>query len=64
MGQIRKRGKFYQIRFYRNGLRIEENTKLTKYDEARTLLNQREGDIANGVPLAQVDSRRRTPSTS
>jgi len=52
MGQIRKRGAFYQIRYYRNGQRIEESTKHTKYDDARTLLNQREGDIANGVPLS------------
>jgi hypothetical protein len=51
MGQIRKRGKFYQIRYYRNGQRIEESTGLTKYDEARDLLKKREGAIADGVPV-------------
>ena len=30
MGQIRKRGKFYQIRFYRNGQRIEPPNASTR----------------------------------
>jgi hypothetical protein len=51
MGQIRKRGKFYQIRYYRNGQRIEESTGFTKYDEARDLLKKREGAVADGVPI-------------
>lgn len=57
MGQIRKRGKFYQIRYYRNGLRIEESTGLTKYDEARNLLKDREGDIAKGKPITARSTR-------
>src|SRR5687767_9586294 len=58
MGQIRKRGKFYQIRYYnRSGLRIEESTGLTKYDEARNLLKDREGDIAKGKPITARSTR-------
>ena len=57
MGQIRKRGKFYQIRYYRNGLRIEESTGFTKYDEARNLLKDREGDIAKGKPITARSTR-------
>src|SRR5262245_50039525 len=51
MGQIRKRGKFYQIRYYRNGQRIEESTGFTKHEEARDLLRLREGEIWKGVPI-------------
>jgi integrase len=57
MGQIRKRGKFYQIRYYRGGQRIEESTGFTKYDEARTLLKDREGDISKGVPITAKSTR-------
>src|SRR5687768_4694306 len=57
MGQIRKRGKFYQIRYYRNGQRIEESTGFTKYDEARDLLKKREGAIADGVPITAKSTR-------
>jgi integrase len=57
MGQIRKRGKFYQIRYYRNGERIEESTGHTKYDEARNLLKEREGDIAKGAPITARSTR-------
>jgi hypothetical protein len=57
MGQIRKRGAFYQIRYYRNGQRIEESTGLTKYNEARTLLKDREGDISKGVPITATSTR-------
>src|SRR5262245_52062457 len=51
MGQLRKRGKFYQIRYYRDGQRIEETTEFEKYDEARDLLRKREAAIADGVPI-------------
>ena len=57
MGQIRKRGKYYQIRYYRNGQRIEETTEYTKYDDARTLLKDREGDISKGVPITATSTR-------
>jgi hypothetical protein len=57
MGQIRKRGKFYQIRYYRNGQRIEGSTGHTKYDDARDLRKKREGAIADGVPLTAKSTR-------
>jgi integrase len=57
MGEIRKRGKFYQIRYYRNGQRIEESTGYTRYDEARDLLKKREGAVADGVPLSARSTR-------
>jgi integrase len=57
MGQIRKRGAFYQLRYYRQGRRIEESTKLTKWEEARDLLRDREGDISKGVPITATSTR-------
>jgi integrase len=57
MGQIRKRGAFYQIRYYRNGQRIEESTGFKKYDEARDLLKKREGAIADGAPITAKSTR-------
>ncbi len=57
MGQLRKRGKFYQIRYYRNGQRIEESTGFSKYDDAKDLLKKREGAIADGVPITARSTR-------
>ena len=57
MGQLRKRGKYYQLRYYRNGRRIEESTKLTKYEDARDELRKREGAISEGVPLTATSTR-------
>jgi hypothetical protein len=57
MGQIRKRGRIYWIRYYRNGQRIEESADTKVYDEARTLLKDREGDIAKGVPITAASTR-------
>ena len=57
MGQIRKRGSVYWIRYYRNGQRIEESAGTTKYDEARDLLRDREGDISKGVPITARSTR-------
>jgi integrase len=51
MGQIRKRGGVYWIRWYREGRRFEESAKTDKYESARDLLKQREGDVAKGVPI-------------
>lgn len=52
MGQIRKRGKTYWIRYYRNGQRFEESARTAVYDDARDLLKTREGDIAKGLPVS------------
>src|SRR5262249_33154219 len=57
MGQIRKRGKFYQIRYYRNGQRIEESTKFTKFEDARGLLRDREGAISKGVLITAQSTK-------
>jgi integrase len=59
MGQLRFRGKFWYIRYYRAGKRYEENTKKTKRTEAEAILRKREGDIQNGVPVTPMHSRVR-----
>jgi len=59
MGEIRKRGDVYWIRYYRNGRRIEESAKTDKYDGARELLKQREGDVSKGMPLTARIGRLR-----
>jgi integrase len=57
MGEVRRRGNIWWIRYYRNGRRIEESAETTKYDEARDLLKKREGAIAHGVPITQSSTR-------
>jgi len=59
MGQLRKRGNTWWIRYYRNGKRYEESSGSTKESDARTLLRQREGDVAKGVPVAPTVGRIR-----
>jgi hypothetical protein len=61
MGQIRKRGGVWWIRFYPNSQRLEESAKTSKYDVARGLLRDREGQISKGVPItARFDAPART----
>jgi hypothetical protein len=50
MGQIPKRGAFYQIRYYRNGQRIEESTGKTRYDNAPDLLRELKGPLRRASP--------------
>jgi integrase len=57
MGQIRKRGGVYWIRYYRNGERLEESAHTGKFEDARDLLRTREGDISKGVPLTAKSTR-------
>ena len=38
MGELRKRGSVWWMRYYRNGQRFEESTRTDKYDEARDQL--------------------------
>lgn len=45
MGELKKRGKVWWIRYYRNGKRYEASSGSTKQGEARSLLRRREGDI-------------------
>src|SRR6267142_5201581 len=51
MGEIRKRGKTWWIRYYRNGRRFEESARTEKWEDARDLLRTKEGAIAGGVPV-------------
>jgi integrase len=64
MGQLRKRGGVWWVRYYRNGQRFEESAHTAKRDEARDLLKQREGDIARGVPLTAKIGRLRFDDAS
>ena len=59
MGQLRKRGGVWWIRYYRDGRRHEESARTDKYETARDLLKVREGDVAKGVPVSSQISRFR-----
>jgi len=59
MGQIRKRGDVWWIRYYRDGRRFEESARTDKYETARDLLKVREGDVAKGVPISPKIGRVR-----
>lgn len=46
MGQVRLRGRFYQLRYYNGlGIRIEESTRLTSLTDAQELLKSREAMV-------------------
>lgn len=59
MGQIRKRGGVYWIRYYRNGRRFEESARTDAYKVAADLLKTYEGDIAKGLPMSAAIGRLR-----
>jgi integrase len=59
MGELRKRGRTYWIRYYRNGQRHEESSHSEKREVARDLLRRREGAIADGVPVTAKINRFR-----
>ena len=59
MGQLRKRGGVWQIRYYRNGERHEESSRSKNKEVARDLLRSREGAIAGGIPVTAKISRFR-----
>src|SRR5262245_42488397 len=59
MGQIRKRGGVYWIRYYAQGRRHEESAKTSVYEEARDLLKKREGAVAAGAPITAKMGRLR-----
>jgi integrase len=59
MGQLKKRGQIWWIRYYRNGRRHEESSGSTKEGEAKRLLRLREGDIERGVPVTPKVGRIR-----
>ena len=51
MGQLRKRGDIWWIRYYRDGRRYEESARTDSWEKAGDLLRDREGDIAKGVAI-------------
>lgn len=59
MGQLKRRGRIWWIRYYKNGKRYEESSGSTKEAEARSLLRLREGDIERGVALTPKVGRIR-----
>src|SRR5688500_16414926 len=59
MGQLRKRGDKWWIRYSRNGKRYEESSHSDKKQVARDLLRRREGAIAEGVPVTSRINRFR-----
>jgi hypothetical protein len=64
MGQLRKRGGVWWIRWYREGRRFEESAKTDKWETARDLLRQREGDVSKGVPISAKIGRLRFEEAS
>jgi integrase len=59
MGEIRKRGEVYWIRYYRNGQRHEESSHSKTKQGAIDLLRLQEGDIAKGLPISAKINRLR-----
>jgi integrase len=59
MGELRKRGKVWFIRYRRNGVRYEESSRSQSKQTAIDLLKIREGDIAKGVPVTAKIARLR-----
>ena len=51
MGEIRRRGEIWWVRYYREGRRHEESSRSRKKGDAERLLKLREGDVARGVPV-------------
>ena len=52
MGEIRKRGKIYWVRYYRDGHRHEESSRSTRKGDAVDLLKLREADVVKGLPVS------------
>ena len=59
MGELRKRGGIWQIRWYRGGKRYEESSHSRNKEVARDLLRRREGAVADGVPITAEINRFR-----
>ena len=59
MGELRRRGRIWWIRYYRNGQRHEESARTDKKQAAIDLLKIREGDVARGVPVTSRIGRPR-----
>lgn len=59
MGELKKRGNIWWVRYYRDGRRFEESSRSTKEGDARRLLRLREGDIERGLPVSPKIGRLR-----
>ena len=59
MGELKRRGQIWWIRYYKNGKRYEESSGSAKEAEAKSLLRLREGDIERGVALTPKVGRIR-----
>jgi integrase len=51
MGSLRKRGRVWWIKYWRDGRPYEESSHSQKEGAAKRLLKLREGDIEHGVPI-------------
>ena len=59
MGELKRRGRVWWMRYYRDGRRFEESARTDKFEAARDLFTQREGDVAKGVPMRAKIGRLR-----
>jgi integrase len=59
MGELKKRGQIWWIRYYRNGKRHEESSGSNKEGDAKSLLRIREGDLERGVAITPKIGRIR-----
>jgi integrase len=59
MGELKRRGQIWWIRYYRNGRRYEESSGSTKEGDAKSLLRVREGDIEKGMAITPKVGRVR-----
>jgi hypothetical protein len=57
MGAIYKRGNVYWVKYYRGGRPFYESSGSTTREDAKRLLQLREGDIARGVPVTPQVNR-------
>lgn len=59
MGELKRRGQTWWIRYYKNGKRYEESSGSKKEGDAKSLLRLREGDIERGVAITPKVGRIR-----
>src|SRR5262249_30131443 len=59
MGEVKRRGRIWWIRYYRDGRRFEESSESERYTDAVDLLKSREGEIVRGVPVSPKITRYR-----
>lgn len=59
MGELKRRGRIWWIRYYRDGKRYEESSRSAREGDAKRLLRLREGDIERGLPVTSKIGRLR-----